>query len=241
MTGQRPIRVLVADDQAIVRDGLVTVLGLADGIEVVGEAADGAAAIALATERCPDVVLMDLRMPGIGGAEATAAVRAAVPSAAVLVLTTFGDDDSIAAALRAGARGYLTKDASRTEVAAAIHAVAAGATTFSADVGARLLGAFDGTTRERTATGPTDHPTQTPADQMGSPAAPNLRARFPTLTRREAEVLALIARGRSNSEIASDLVVSPATVKTHINSLFAKLGARDRAQAVALALRPAPY
>ncbi|KQV07135.1 response regulator transcription factor [Leifsonia sp. Root112D2] len=208
------IRVLVADDQAIVRDGLVTVLDLLDDIEVVGEAADGEEACRLVAELAPDVVLMDLRMPVLDGAAATARIVSEHPTTAVLVLTTFADDASIMGALRAGARGYLTKDAGRAEVAAAVRSVATGQTTLAAAVGARLLDSVD---------------RSTPGLETSA-----LSARFPTLTAREAEVLELVGEGLSNPEIAARLFVSVATVKTHINAIFAKLAVRDRAQAIAL-------
>lgn len=219
MTGERTIRVAVADDQAIVRDGLVTLLGLLPDMEVVGEASDGEEAVALAVTAKPDVLLMDLRMPVLDGAAATARVAAEAPGTAVLVLTTYADDASIVGALRAGARGYLTKDAGRTELAAAVRAVASGQSTFAPEVGARLVGSL-------TAAAPAE------ADPAGA-----LLTRFPSLTRREAEVLALVSDGLSNAEIAATLFVSVATVKTHINAIFAKLAVRDRAQAIAL-VRP---
>lgn len=208
------IRVLVADDQAIVRDGLVTVLDLLDDIEIVGEAGDGEEACRLVAELAPDVVLMDLRMPVLDGAAATARIVSEHPTTAVLVLTTFADDASIMGALRAGARGYLTKDAGRAEVAAAVRSVATGQTTLAAAVGARLLDSVD---------------RSTPGLETSA-----LPARFPTLTAREAEVLELVGEGLSNPEIAARLFVSVATVKTHINAIFAKLAVRDRAQAIAL-------
>jgi DNA-binding NarL/FixJ family response regulator len=209
-----PIRVLVADDQAIVRDGLVTVLSLLDDIEIVGEAADGQDAVRLARELRPDVILMDLRMPVLDGAAATAAILADRPTTAVLVLTTYADDASIVGALRAGARGYLTKDAGRADLAAAVRSVARGQATFAPEVGARLIGTLTG---------------DAPAGQK-----PSILERFPLLTQREAEVLNLIADGLSNPEIAGRMFVSVATVKTHINAIFAKLAVRDRAQAIAL-------
>lgn len=212
------IRVLVADDQAIVRDGLVTVLALLPDVEVVGAAADGEEAIALAVAQHPDVVLMDLRMPLLDGVAATARLAMDVPDAAVLVLTTYADDESIVAALRAGAKGYLTKDAGRAELAAAVRAVARGQATFAPEVGARLIETL----------------VRSSAGEGEADAASALLARFPELTRREAEVLALIAEGRSNGEIASRLFIGVSTVKTHINAVFAKLGVRDRAQAIAL-------
>ena len=222
------IRILVADDQAIVRDGLVTLLSLVDGLEVVGEAPDGLEAVRLVDALEPDVVLMDLRMPVLGGADATRRVLDAHPEVAVLVLTTFADDESIVGALRAGARGYLTKDAGRTELVSAIRAVAAGQSTFDASVGARLVQSLTGA--------PTPQPANSGAG-AGSPAPDALRTRHPELTPREAEVLALIAEGRSNPEIASALFVSVATVKAHVNTIFAKLGVTTRAQAITRALR----
>jgi DNA-binding NarL/FixJ family response regulator len=214
------IRVLVADDQAIVRDGLATLLSVLPDVEVVGEAANGEEAVALASATDPDVVLMDLRMPVLDGPGATARIKAAHPGVAVVVLTTYADDASIAGALAAGARGYLTKDAGREELAAAVRSAAAGQTTFAPEVGERLVAGF----AAPTATAP--------------PAAPApLAERFPQLTPREAEVLDLIAAGRSNGEIAASLFLSVATVKSHVNAIFAKLPARDRAQAIATVLR----
>jgi len=208
------VRVVVADDQELVRDGLVTILSLLPDTEVLGVAENGEEAVAAAVRHRPDVVLMDLRMPGVDGVEATRRIATAAPDVAVLVLTTYGDDESIVAALRAGARGYLTKDAGREQIASALRSVAAGQSTFSAEVAARVVGAV------RSAA-------PTPAEE--------LRSRFPALTAREAEVLALVADGRSNPEIAGELFLGVSTVKTHINAIFAKLGVRTRARAVALA------
>lgn len=213
-----PIRVLVADDQAIIRDGLVTVLGLLEDVEIVGEAADGREAVALAVQQHPDVVLMDLRMPVLDGVAATAQLRADVPDASVLVLTTYADDDSILAALRAGAKGYLTKDAGRAELAAAVRAVARGQSILGAEARELVMGAL-------TAPAPEAHPTTTDA----------VSRRYPELTAREAEVLALAADGLGNREIAERLYIGVSTVKTHINAIFAKLGVRTREEAVALA------
>jgi len=204
--------VLVADDQALVREGLMTLLESAEGIEPVAAAADGEQAIALAARHRPDVVLIDLRMPRLDGVEATRRIRAAQPGCEVVVLTTHADEASILDALRAGARGYLTKDAGIAEIARAVHAAAAGQALLDPLVQERLVAAAA-------------------AHAPARAQAP--RAPLPDdLTPREAEVLALIARGLSNAEIAAALVVSEATVKTHVNHLFAKTGARDRAQAV---------
>jgi DNA-binding NarL/FixJ family response regulator len=203
------IRVVVVDDQAIVREGLVTVLSLLPDVEVVGEAGDGSAAAQVVDSLLPDVVLMDLRMPVMGGLEATGVITDAHPEIGVLILTTFADEASAIDVLRAGARGFLTKDADRAEVATAIRAVAQGHTTLSADIGSKLVAS------------------------AAPPRRVELAARF-NLTPREDEVLALIGEGLSNSEIAARLYVGVATVKTHINAIFAKLGVRDRAQAIAL-------
>jgi DNA-binding NarL/FixJ family response regulator len=203
------IRVVVADDQRVVREGLQTLLGLLDGIEVVGTAADGAEAVAVALEREADVVLMDLRMPGTDGIEATRQLRERLPETGVIALTTYADDESVLGALRAGARGYLTKDAGAEAIAAAIRAVHRGETHLDPAVQARLVAA------------------------VVSEPAPSAPPELPDdLTPREAEVLALIAEGLSNAEIAQRLVVSGATVKTHVNRIFMKTGVRDRAQAV---------
>ncbi|MCZ9883132.1 response regulator transcription factor [Arthrobacter sp. B2a2-09] len=199
---------MVVDDQAIVREGLATLLDLLPDVEVVGEAANGADAIDLAGRTLPDVVLMDLRMPVLGGAEATARLRSEMPGTAVIVLTTYADDTSIAAALAAGARGYLTKDAGRDELAAAVRAAASGQVTFARDVGERI------------------------ASQFAAPRSS--RERFPQLRPREAEVLDHIIAGENNRQIAAELYLSVGTVKSYVNDIFAKLGARDRAHAIAL-------
>jgi DNA-binding NarL/FixJ family response regulator len=210
--GARLIRVLIADDQRVVREGLTMLVGLIDGVEVVGAAADGVEAVERARRDRPDVVLMDLRMPELDGAEATRRIREALPDTQVLVLTTYADDESLFPALQAGARGYLTKDASAEEIERAINAVAAGRTHLDPAIQQRLVAAV-----------------------VDAPVAP---ASLPNdLTPREAEVLKLIAAGLSNAEIAAALVVSGATVKTHVSHVFAKTGARDRAQAVRYAYR----
>ncbi|NDU74086.1 response regulator [Actinomadura sp. DSM 109109] len=209
-------RILVVDDQTVVREGLVLLLELLPGIEVAGACGDGERAVAMVADLRPDVVLMDLRMPRMDGVEATRRIRQAHPEVGVVVLTTFADDESIFAALRAGARGYLTKDAGADEIARAIAAVRGGASQLDPAVQRRLI--------EAVATG--EAPRRTAGGKLPD-----------GLTRREAEVLTLIARGRSNAEIAGDLFISEATVKTHINNLFAKANLRDRAQAVTYAFR----
>jgi DNA-binding NarL/FixJ family response regulator len=210
MTG--PVRVMVVDDQALVREGLMTLLGAAPDIAPVAAAADGEEAVRLAARHRPDVVLMDLRMPVVDGVEATRQIRAAQPETEIVVLTTHADEDSILDALRAGARGYLTKDAGIAEISRAVQAAAAHQAVLDPVAQSALIQAASAGARAA--------PSSTPA---GLPAE---------LTPREAEVLSLIANGLSNGEIASTLFVSEATVKTHINHVFAKIGARDRAQAV---------
>jgi DNA-binding NarL/FixJ family response regulator len=209
-----PIRVLLADDQRVVRDGLVLLLGLLPQVEVVGTAADGEEAVARATALRPDVVLMDLRMPRCDGVQATRRLREQVPQTRIIVLTTYADDRSVLEALRAGARGYLTKDAGAEEISQALRQVVDGHAVIDPAVQHHLVDAI----------------AVAPAD----PVAPQLPD---GLTPREAEVLALIAEGLSNAEIATRLVVSEATVKTHVNHLLAKIGARGRAQAVTYAYR----
>ena len=211
----RTIRVLIADDQRVVREGLSMLVALIDDVEVVGTACDGAEAVRLAEAHRPDVIMMDLRMPGTDGIAATADLRQRLPTVRVLVLTTYADEDAIVPALQAGARGYLTKDASAEQIEAAIHAVHAGQTHLDPAVQERLVAAV----------------ISRPA--AGEPPVPGLGQKPPDgLTAREAEVLTLLASGLSNTEIARRLYLSNATVKTHINRIFAKTGARDRAQAV---------
>jgi DNA-binding NarL/FixJ family response regulator len=207
----RALRVLIVDDQGLVREGLMTLLAAQEGIEPVASAADGEEAVALCDRHLPDVVLMDLRMPRLDGVEATRQIRSAHPQIEIVVLTTYADDASIFGALQAGARGYLTKDAGAAEIARAVQAAAAGQTLLDPAIQQRLL----------------------VAASAGRPDSTPPPASLPDeLTPREAEVLRLIAAGLSNAEIADRLVVSEATVKTHVNHLFAKTGARDRAQAV---------
>ncbi|MGW7641298.1 response regulator transcription factor [Streptomyces decoyicus] len=209
-------RVVVADDQTVVREGIVMLLGLLPGIEVVGSAADGEDAVRLVAQLAPDVVLMDLRMPRCDGVEATGRIRAEHPGTQVVVLTTYADDDSLFPALQAGARGYLTKDADGDEIVRAIDDVLSGDAGLSPKIQRRLLERF--TEPVRTLPQPPDAPPD-------------------GLTAREVEVLRLVAEGQSNPEIARTLHVSTATVKTHINNLFAKAGLRDRAQAIHYAYR----
>ncbi|HJP76700.1 MAG TPA: response regulator transcription factor [Pseudonocardiaceae bacterium] len=211
---ERPLRVVLADDQTVVREGLVTLLGLLPGVEVLGAGADGLEAVALVGEFDPDVVLIDLKMPRCDGVEATRQIRARYPRTEVVVLTTYADDDSVLNALRAGARGFLTKDADAEAIARALHAAAAGQSTLDGDAQRRLVEAATSGRRQTE-----------PAELAEG------------LTAREIEVLRLIAAGLSNTEIARRLVVSEATVKTHVNHLFTKAGLRDRAQAVAYAYR----
>ncbi|MFJ8210786.1 response regulator [Streptomyces sp. NPDC096033] len=212
-----PIRVVVADDQTVVREGLVLLLGLLPGTEVVAAAADGAEAVRLVAEHAPDVVLMDLRMPRMDGVEATRLITRDHPGTGVVVLTTYSDDTSVLDALRAGARGYLTKDADAQEIARALAAVHEGATSLGRAAQERLVAAA--------------------VAGAEPPARPQDAALPDGLTAREGEVLALIAEGHSNSEIARRLTIGESTVKTHINNLFAKTGVRDRAQAVRYAYR----
>ena len=206
--------VVVADDQSAVREGLVLLLGTLPGIAVAGEAADGEAAVDMVAKTRPQVVLMDLNMPGCDGVTATARITAEHPGTRVVVLTTYADDESIIGALRAGALGYLTKDATRAEIGRAIQAAAAGQAVLDPGVQQRLLSAA---ARAPEAPGPAASAGPSGADE---------------LTPREAEVLRLIAAGQSNREIARTLFVSEATVKTHVNRIFAKTGSRDRAQAI---------
>jgi DNA-binding NarL/FixJ family response regulator len=225
MTEPRPIRVLVVDDQELVRLGFCVILDAADGITVVGEAANGEAAVAQVAAHEPDVVLMDIRMPGMDGLEATRLITGAPPATPrsagsdpaappkVVMLTTFDLDDYVYEALRSGASGFLLKDSPRHDLIAAVRAAAAGDALLAPSVTRRLIEAF----------------ARRPPETAPSPS------RLASLTARERDVLLLLARGQSNAEIASVLFVSEATVKTHVGNLLAKLGLRDRVQAVILA------
>jgi DNA-binding NarL/FixJ family response regulator len=203
-----PVTVVVADDQSAVREGLVLLLGTLPGITVVGQADNGETAVDLVAATDPQVVLMDLNMPRCDGVEATRRIRAGHEATQVVVLTTYSDDESIIAALQAGALGYLTKDSTRAEIGRAVQAAAAGQAVLDPGVQQRLLSAA---TRAAAPPSPGDHGDLTP---------------------REAEVLRLIASGKSNREIARTLFLSEATVKTHVNRIFAKTGSRDRTQAM---------
>ncbi|GAA4971158.1 DNA-binding NarL/FixJ family response regulator [Nonomuraea thailandensis] len=201
------MKVLVVDDQQVMREGLVALLDLVDGVEVVGDAGQGEEALGLVAELRPDVVLMDLRMPVMDGVEATRRIVREYPGVAVVVLTTYDDDRSVDAALLAGARGYLTKDAGRAEIAAALRSAAAGQSTFSPAAAKRLV------------------------EVLSRSAAEPVTVCPDGLTVREVEVLRLIARGLSNAEIAARLFIAATTVKTHINNAFAKIGVRNRTEA----------
>jgi DNA-binding NarL/FixJ family response regulator len=203
-----PVTVVVADDQAAVREGLVLLLGTLPGISVVGQAEDGEAAVETVAATHPQVALMDLNMPRCDGVEATRRIRADHPDTKVVVLTTYSDDESILGALQAGALGYLTKDATRAEIGRAVLAAAAGQAVLDPAVQQRLLSAA--------VRAPAAQPDHDPDE----------------LTPRESDVLRLIAEGKSNREIARVLFVSEATVKTHVNRIFAKTGSRDRTQAI---------
>jgi DNA-binding NarL/FixJ family response regulator len=211
-----PTSVIIADDHQVVREGLATILSAVDGVHVAGMAADGAQAVDLAIEHEADVVLMDLHMPGMDGVEATRRLKTERPATAVVVLTTYTDDDSILAALEAGATGYLTKNASAADIDRAIKAAVSGHTMLDPLAAARLI-----------------H-----ASRRNDPGHPGKDATLPDgLTEREGQVLGLIAQGLSNAEIAARLYLSRSTVKTHINQIFTKTGSRDRPQAIVYAHR----
>lgn len=214
---EETVTVVVADDQALIREGLETLLRLSPGIEVVGTARDGEEAVQLVARLGPNVVLMDLRMPRCDGVEATSRIARDYPDTRVVVLTTYADDDSIFSALEAGALGYLTKDAGAQQIQDAIRTVQAGEALLDPAVQHRLIQRL-----------------RDPSPRRGSSSP---KALPDGITPREADVLRLIAEGLSNAEIARSLVVSEATVKTHVNNIFSKAGLRDRAQAVVYAMR----
>jgi DNA-binding NarL/FixJ family response regulator len=217
---REPVRVMLADDQRLVRESLSTLLGLLPGIDLVATASDGEEALVMAAEHRPDVVLMDLRMPRLDGIEATRRLHERYPEVRVIALTTYADDESVLGALRAGARGYLTKDAGSDDIRAAILSVAAGEAALDPCVQHHVVDAL-----------------AHDSEHSGVPSAPAAPVLPDDLTPREAEVLELIAEGLTNAEIAERLFVSPTTVKSHINHLFAKAGLRDRTQAVNYAYR----
>ncbi|MFJ6721490.1 response regulator [Streptomyces sp. NPDC091259] len=220
-----PIKVMIADDQMLVRQGFTVLLNAQPDMEVVGQAVDGSEAVTKVAELRPDVVLMDIRMPGMGGIEATSVITADPATAVkVLVLTTFDLDEYVYEALRAGASGFLLKDASADQLAEAVRVVAAGEALLSPNITKRLITEFS---------------------RLGAPRAPS-RARIDELTERETEVLSLIAQGLSNAEIAQHLVLAEQTVKTHVSRILVKLGLRDRTQAAVFAyetglVRPSGY
>ncbi|HSR82758.1 MAG TPA: response regulator transcription factor [Streptosporangiaceae bacterium] len=216
-----PLRIVIADDQASVREGLVLLMAGLPDIDVVGAAADGQQALELVAENNPDAILLDLHMPVLDGIGATRRLAAEHPDVAIVVLTTFADDTSVLDALHAGARSYLTKDADRTRIAQALHAAAGGLTVVDPRVHATLLAAA-AAARNRE-----------PAEAADTAPAPPPDG----LTQREAEILGLIARGLTNPEIAARLFLSNHTVKTHIGRIFAKTGSRDRSAAIGYAHR----
>jgi DNA-binding NarL/FixJ family response regulator len=210
--------VVICDDHAPFRQGLRALLDTSPEIEVVGEAADGAQAVAVAVRLQPDVVLMDLTMPGTGGVQATADVLAACPHIGVLVLSMVSDDDSVFAALQAGARGYLLKGARKAEIVRAVRAVASGEAIFGPDIATRLMGYFATSTATRS-----------------NGADAHLAAAFPELTAREAEILRLVAEQLTNLEVAEQLGLTEKTIRNNVSSIFTKLRVATRAQAIAAA------
>jgi DNA-binding NarL/FixJ family response regulator len=203
-----PLRILIADDHPLFRHGVAALLGTVPTFAVVGEATTGAAAIAAAADLQPDVILMDIQMPDLTGIEATRQIVAAHPHIRILIVTMFEDDSSVFLAMRAGARGYLLKDAQKAEIVAAIEAVGRGEAIFSPAIAARLIAFF------------------------AAPRPAPLADLFPDLTDREREILVLIAQGRSNPDIAAQLILSPNTVRNYVSSIFSKLQVASRAEAI---------
>lgn len=208
MLAEAPIRILIADDHTFYREGVRAMLSIAPQLTVVGEASTGDEALRLAASLCPDLVLMDIKMPGLNGIAATRAILADQPTTAILIVTMYDDDDSVFAAMRAGARGYLLKDARHDELLRAISAVSSGEAIFSPAIARRMIQYF----------------------AQSAPPAP--ARHFPELTEREREVLALVALGRTNEAIANHLHLSLKTVRNHVSNILAKLQVRDRAQAI---------
>ena len=204
-----PIRIIVADDHPVVRGGLVALLRTIPSLDVVGEASDGDKAVRLVHEHRPDVVLMDVRMPGMDGVEATRRIREQTPGCRVLILTMYDDDATVFTAMKAGAQGYLLKESEQDDIVRAVHAVVAGEAIFGPGVAARILGYF------------TEPPQAVAAEDP-----------FPELTPREREVLELLAQGRSNADIAAELFLSPKTVSNQLTAIFAKLQVASRGEAI---------
>lgn len=209
MSPQPPIRIVVADDHPVVRNGLVALLRSIPGLDVVGEAADGDAAVRAVEEHEPDVILMDVRMPGTDGIEATRRIRTQTPGCRVLILTMFDDDATVFTAMKAGAQGYLLKESEQDDIVRAVHGVVAGEAIFGPGVAARVLGYF-----------------------AAPPAAIGVVDPFPDLTDRERTILGLLARGKRNAEIAAETYLSTKTVSNHLTSIFAKLQVVGRGEAI---------
>jgi len=230
-SGTPPIRVLLADDQPLIRAGLVMVITDAPDIEVAGQAGTGAEALRRVHDLHPDVVVMDIRMPGLDGIEATRRIKAEAPATKVLMLTTFDDDENVYGSLRAGASGFLLKDMALDDILAAVRVVAAGDALIAPSVTRRLIADF---TDQGFAADRTQRPDRAQRAARDDPSG-EARDRLAGITGREHEVLTLVARGFANSEIAAELVISLATAKTHVANLLTKLDARDRIQLVILA------
>lgn len=211
----KSIRLMIADDHQLFREGVKALLNTAEDIEIAGEASDGLSAVELCRSGQPDIVLMDIHMPGLNGIQATQQILASHPQTGIIMLTMLEDDASVFSAMRAGARGYLLKGASPQEMLSVIRAVAEGQALFGPAIAARLMNYFQ---------------------ELGrAPAAKQAQTPFPELTERERDVLVLIAQGENNQEIAQKLVISPKTVRNHITNIFSKLQVANRAQAIVLA------